>query len=329
LEAVGSWRSEWRLNQFDHDQIRAQCSRKGAILEENNMTAPITLTKHHGLGNDFLVLADVDVAASMNSAQRGALAQATCDRHRGIGADGLLFALPVGHPDAPKPTMGNEVIAMRLHNADGSIAEMSGNGIRCFAQAIIDAGVVPPGTIRISTDGGLRVVVGGASDASGTAHFRVDMGAAIVGEIEVPESIRAELGNARVLTVDVGNPHFVIERDIKTVNIATFGPTIEAPFLDTKLHGINVEVVALKPDSVDVLDMVVWERGVGVTQACGTGACATAVAAHRWGLVGKNSMVNMPGGAVGVELDGERITLVGPSQYICTITISSGVVNYG
>jgi diaminopimelate epimerase len=298
------------------------------------MTASISLTKHHGLGNDFLVLADVDLAASMNTAQRGALARAACDRHRGVGADGLLFALPVGHPDAPKSTSGksgpgNEVIAMRLHNADGSIAEMSGNGIRCFAQAIIDAGVVPPGTIRVATDGGPRVVVGGASDANGTAHFRVDMGTAIVSAIEIPESIRADLGNARVLTIDVGNPHIVIERDIATVNIATFGPTIEAPFLDTKLHGINVEVVAPLPDSVDVLDMVVWERGVGVTQACGTGACAAAVAAHRWGLVGKNSMVNMPGGAVGVELEGDRITLVGPSQYICTVTISSGIVNYG
>jgi diaminopimelate epimerase len=295
-------------------------------------SAPITLTKHHGLGNDFLVLADVEVAASMNTAQRAALAQATCDRHRGIGADGLLFALPVGHPDAAKTTHGNEaiaVIAMRLHNADGSIAEMSGNGIRCFAQAIIDAGVVPSGTIRIATDGGLRVVVGGASDANGTAHFRVDMGTAVINEIEIPDSIRADLGNARVLTVDVGNPHIVIERDPGSVNIATFGPMIEAPFLDTKLHGINVEVVGPQPDSVDVLDMVVWERGVGVTQACGTGACATAVAAYRWGLVGKNSMVNMPGGAVGVELDGDRITLVGPSQFICTITISSGVLNYG
>jgi diaminopimelate epimerase len=293
----------------------------------------LTLTKHHGLGNDFLVLADVDLAASMNTAQRAALARATCDRHRGIGADGLLFALPVGHPDAPpatnRTTHGGEVIAMRLHNADGSIAEMSGNGIRCFAQAVIDAGVVPAGTIRVSTDAGLRVVVGGASDATGTAHFRVDMGTAIVSAIEIPESLQALLGNARVLTVDVGNPHIVIERDPATVTIAEFGPEIEAPFLNTKLHGINVEVVAPQPDTVDVLDMVVWERGVGVTQACGTGACATAVAAHRWGLVGKNSMVNMPGGAVGVELDGDRITLVGPSQFICSITISSKLMTHG
>jgi diaminopimelate epimerase len=286
----------------------------------------ISLTKHHGLGNDFLVLADVDLAASLTTPQRAALARATCDRHRGIGADGLLFALPVGHLDAARGTQGNEAIAMRLHNADGSIAEMSGNGIRCFAQAIIDAGVVPAGTIRIATDGGLRVVVGGASDASGTAHFRVDMGAAIVSAIAIPESIGRHLGTSRVLTVDVGNPHIVIERDPASVNISVFGPLVEEPFLDTELHGINVEVVSLAPDSVDVLDMVVWERGVGVTQACGTGACATALAAHRWGLVGKHSMVNMPGGAVGVELDGDRITLVGPSQFICSLKVPSSLV---
>ena len=284
------------------------------------LPATFALTKHHGLGNDFLVLADVGVAASMTTAQRALLARAACDRHRGVGADGLLFALPVGHDDAPKSTGGDEVIAMRLHNADGSIAEMSGNGIRCFTQAVIDAGVVAGGTVRIATDGGLRVVVGSASDASGTAHFRVDMGTAIVNSIEIPNSIVDHLGSARVLSVDVGNPHIVIERDPTTVAIAEFGPVIEEPYLTTKLRGINVEVVGSRPGSVDVVDMVVWERGVGVTEACGTGACATAVAAHRWGLVGENSMVNMPGGAVGVELDGDRITLLGPSQFICSLT---------
>ncbi len=290
------------------------------------LPATLALTKHHGLGNDFLVLADLAVSASMTCAQRAKLAQTLCDRHRGIGADGLLFALPTGHADAPRLVHGDEAIAMRLHNADGSIAEMSGNGIRCFSQAVIDAGFVPAGTIRVATDGGLRVVVGGYSDAHGVAHFRVDMGTAKVSSIPVPESITEALGTTRVLTVDVGNPHIVIERDPAMVTIAEFGPMIEEPFLTTHLHGINVEVVAPKRDAVDVLDMVVWERGVGVTEACGTGACATAVAGHRWGLVGKNSMVNMPGGAVGIELDGDRITLVGPSQFICSLTVSSAMM---
>lgn len=290
------------------------------------LPAMLELTKHHGLGNDFLVLADIGVSASMTSAERAELARALCERHRGIGADGLLFALPVGHADGPKTTLGDEAIAMRLHNADGSLAEMSGNGIRCFAQAIIDGGLVPGGTIRIATDAGLRVVAGGPSDARGVAHFRVDMGMATVSSIEVPQSVTETLGMTRVLTVDVGNPHIVIERDPGSVRIAEFGPVIEKPFLATPLRGINVEVVSRQPGSVDVLDMVVWERGAGVTQACGTGACATAVAAHRWGLVGRNSMVNMPGGAVGVELDGDRVALVGPSQFVCSLTVPRGMI---
>lgn len=282
----------------------------------------VALTKHHGLGNDFLVLSDPEFASSLSGTQRAALAVAACDRHCGVGADGLLFALPIGHRDAPATPNGGAVIAMRLHNADGSVAEMSGNGIRCFSQAILDAALVDEGSIRVATDGGLRVVEGGRSDATGSAHFRVDMGVATVDTIGVPSSVSAELAGSRVMTVDVGNPHIVIERAPELVSIGSFGPAIEQPFLATETRGINVEVTSLQPNVSNVLDMVVWERGVGVTQACGTGACATAVAAHRWGLVGPKSTVSMPGGSVGVELDGNRVTLVGPSQFICSLVFS-------
>ena len=279
-----------------------------------DMTSPtISLSKHHGLGNDFLVFADSTAAAALPTEERAALARATCDRHRGIGADGLLFATPA-------PTDRTADITMVLHNADGSVAEMSGNGIRCFAQAVVDSGIVDSGTIRIATGAGLRVVEGECSDASGLAHFRVDMGAAMVGEIVIPSAARAAIGERRSMTIDVGNPHLVVEADRATfdaLDIAVFGAAVEAAFLTTEFHGINVEVVTQKTRTD--LDMVVWERGVGVTQACGTGAVASALAAYRWDLVDSTSNVHQPGGIAGVELRGDHAILIGPSQFICAL----------
>jgi diaminopimelate epimerase len=286
-------------------------------------TRMLTLTKHHGLGNDFIVLADQAIAAVMSGGERAALARAVCDRHRGVGADGLLFALPA-------PTDGSADVTMRLHNADGGIAEMSGNGIRCFAQAIVDAGIVAPGAIRVATDAGLRTVDGRASNTSGLAHFRVDMGSPATGPV-IPESA-SDAANViapnHVTTVDVGNPHIVVAVDharFGDVDIATFGPSVERAFLDGPTRGINVEVIALRPaadTSVKerpVIDMLVWERGVGVTQACGTGAVASAIAAHRWGLIDIVADVVQPGGTAGVEVHMDRAFLIGPTQFICTV----------
>lgn len=273
---------------------------------------PVTVTKHHGLGNDFLVLlclADDDEAPS---ALHGAtLARQLCDRHRGIGADGLLIASRCA------PSTDADV-QMRLHNADGSLAEMSGNGIRCFAQAVVDSGFRPAGTLRVQTGAGLRVLGVQPTDEFGTAQVRVDMGVAKVDSFEIPAELAELLGAHRATTVDVGNPHIVIERDPATVQIETFGPAVEAHF-KSQFGGINVEVVIARDG--DNVDMVVWERGVGVTQACGTGATATAIATNRWGLTGRRTVVRQPGGSATVELDGEQVTLTGPSQFVATCTM--------
>lgn len=281
---------------------------------------PVFLSKHHGLGNDFLVLLDLPGqtpgVSNLTVEQGAALARAACDRHRGIGADGLLIATP--GPDDERAD-----VTMRLHNADGSIAEMSGNGIRCFVQAVVDAKYAGPGTVRVATDAGLRVVEAERSDARGLTRIRVGMGDAKVDTIEVPRdaaAVIAAAGGGRVTTVDVGNPHIVIELDPATVDIAAFGPAVEAHFLATS-GGINVEVVAKSATDRGVIDMAVWERGVGVTQACGTGATAAALAARRWGIASDIVVVKQPGGMAGVEIDGdattgETATLVGPSQVI-------------
>ena len=274
--------------------------------------AHITVTKHHGLGNDFLVLLCLNATAPPPSLGAGTqLARQLCDRHRGIGADGLLVAsLPDSTSDAD--------VVMRLHNADGSVAEMSGNGIRCLAQAVVDSGFRPAGNLRVQTGAGLRVVGVEPTDEHGLAMVRVDMGVAKIDPFDVPPEVSEIIGVHRVTTVDVGNPHIVIERDPDTVDMATFGPAVEAHFM-SRFGGMNVEVVVARDR--DNVDMVVWERGVGITEACGTGATATAVATNRWGLTGNQTVVRQPGGSATVELNGEQVTLVGPSQFVASCTV--------
>jgi diaminopimelate epimerase len=312
------------------------------------MGSLVKIRKYHGLGNDFLVLLDVEghrgttkrVSLTDSGTESGgndgaALARAACNRHRGIGADGMLIV-------SAGPTDGSADITMRLHNADGSIAEMSGNGIRCFSQAVVDAGLAPVGTLRVQTDAGLRVVEVGATDADGIANIRVDMGIAKVDAFEVPAPVRALVqflgdSSACIATVDVGNPHLIVGVDPGVIDIATFdigafGPQVEQHFMDA-FGGINVHVVARSAEAVPlnlehtkpsaqenhdvaVLDMTIWERGVGITEACGTGATAVAVAAHGWGWVGAVSELRQPGGMARVEIAGEQLTLIGPSQFV-------------
>ena len=302
------------------------------------MRSLVKLRKYHGLGNDFLVLVDVaghqDLEVSLSGVEAASLARAACNRHRGIGADGLLIV-------SAGPSDGSADVSMRLHNADGSIAEMSGNGIRCFSQGVIDAGLAKAGTLRVHTDAGLRVVEVGKTDLDGIAKIRVDMGVAKVDSFEIPAHVLAlvaALGDssARVVTVDVGNPHLIVGVDPAVINIAAFdiaafGAAIEEHFMEA-FGGINVHVVA-EPDPSDqvrnmagsssgpsptVLDMTIWERGVGITEACGTGATAVAVAAHGWGWAGPVTELRQPVGSALVEIAGEHLILIGPSQFVCS-----------
>lgn len=282
------------------------------------------LTKHHGLGNDFLVLlgTGADLAGiGPDHAVRW------CDRHTGIGADGLLL----GVTDAPADDGGDVDLAMTLYNADGSRAEMSGNGIRCLAQAEVDRrGTLVEGTgeadLRIVTDGGLRTVAVRPGPDAASVVAAVDMGPALAGPrpdraptepVDDPVALAAE--PARSLGVDMGNPHLVLLVDDPTkVDVHRAGPYWEAGY-DA---GINVHAIARRPGTTDELDMAIWERGAGATQACGTGATAAAHAAHAWGLVGSRVTVHMPGGDVEVEV-GERMTLHGPSVRIATVEVEA------
>jgi diaminopimelate epimerase len=256
------------------------------------------LTKHHGLGNDFLVLLEPPPAVDL-----AVLARRVCDRRRGIGADGLLVARP-GRDGAD--------VTMELRNADGGRAEMSGNGIRCFAQAVWDAGLGET-TLTVATDAGIKVVrrVGSSGDSEVCAA--VDMGAVkLVGD--APEWVSGNVTAASLL--DVGNPHLVLlDPTLGDGQIAIEGPAIESKFVD----GVNVEWIRV--DASDEITLAVWERGAGQTEACGTGSCAAAAAAGAWGYVGSHVVVHNPGGDVVVDL-GETAVLTGPACRVAHVEIA-------
>jgi diaminopimelate epimerase len=268
----------------------------------------LLLTKHHGLGNEFIVVLDENNARL--PIIDGALARRLCDRSSGPGADGLIWG-------ETSPSAADVDVVMHLYNSDGSRAELSGNGLRCLAQAVAAAREDHALHLRVGTDAGTRVAVVDAGDDLQSVWVTVDMGHASAGP-PVPDEVAARVSR-RHRTVDVGNPHLVVVVDDPTsIDLATEGPWIEARF-DV---GINVEYIAVTEP--DTLRLTVWERGAGITQACGTGACAAAVAAHDWGLVGTEVRVAMPGGTADVVLGtspDDPITLAGPTSLIATIEL--------
>jgi diaminopimelate epimerase len=259
------------------------------------------LTKHHGLGNDFLVV------FHPGAEDLAVLAKRLCDRRRGIGADGML----VGEP------ADGYAARMVLFNADGSRAEMSGNGIRCFAQALAARrGDLDPQTIL--TDAGPRRVELWPTEDPLTILGAVDMGA--VGDLPEPDgwaAVGTDPGRP-VAHLDLGNPHTVVGvDDVHALDLAALGRLVPQ---------INLEVVSPGPQR-DAITMRVHERGAGVTEACGTGAAAAAWAAARWGLVDPDApqlVVHMDGGDARVTLHAPapgHVTLTGPATFVGTIEI--------
>jgi diaminopimelate epimerase len=257
------------------------------------------LTKHHGLGNDFLVLLDLAGDQPVDPADAVAL----CDRRSGIGADGLLLATA--------GTDGAE-LTMVLLNADGSRAEMSGNGIRCLVQAALQAGAVAGPVVTVRTDAGLRTVTVVDSSSPRDHRMSVEMGGA---KVLGPEPQWVGDGVARAVRVDVGNPHLVLEWTGGALPTGADLVAIGARIDGAVPGGANVELITAGRDGID---MVVYERGVGPTLACGTGACAVAAAAHEWGLAGDRAEVRMPGGAVDIEL-GDPVLLTGDTTSVASL----------
>ena len=277
-----------------HDTLRHD------TLRHDTMT--ITLTKHHGLGNDFLVL---DLAQGRPEVPWPALARRWCDRRRGIGADGLLL---LGIVDDAE-------LAMQLLNADGSVAEMSGNGIRCLAQAAFLAqGRSAPVDYVVHTDAGDRHVHVASVDGV-TIEASVEMGDVVLIDEPVDWHRVGADTHRPVAHVSVGNPHSVVGvEDVAAVDLVAIGSVV--PY-------VNLEIIEPGPEP-HAITMRVHERGAGVTEACGTGACASAWVAVSWGLVAgsvEEVLVHMDGGDARVRLADASATLIGPAVLIGTVQV--------
>jgi diaminopimelate epimerase len=252
------------------------------------------LAKHHGLGNAFLVL----IAPEGDGRVDAELARAACAAH---AADGLI---EVTAP--PSSARVHADVAMTLRNADGGRAELSGNGLRCVAQAVVRAGLVPGPGVTVLTDAGPRraTVVGDLH--APTVEVRVEMGPA------APLADGGDdLGARKAMGVSIGNPHRVLLFADDDEVAAAIRAVPANP-------DVNVELIVEGPEP-DAVTMRVVERGVGETLACGTGACAAAWAAHQWGLVGDIVTVHQRGGDAVVEV-GDAITLVGPATFEGTVS---------
>lgn len=266
------------------------------------------LSKHHGAGNDFLVL--LDPARQVIVIEE--LARAVCDRRTGVGADGLLHI--------ERPAEGDADFDLTVWNADGSVAETSGNGLRCAAQALVDAGLARP-DLSIRTGGAIRQLSVEAETAPGHRQVTVGMGKATLvseGASVIERLPAAALPATHAALVDVGNPHVVaVVEDLADLHERLMDTVAEA----AAGRPANLEVISI--DAADIR-MRVWERGVGETLACGSGSVAAAAAARQWGLVGDAVAVHTTGGTVNVALadDGEAL-LTGPAKYIARIEVES------
>ena len=262
--------------------------------------ATLRFKKMHGLGNDFVVLDARDGPVGLGPGQVRAIA----DRRRGIGCDQLLTIEP--------PANGRADAFMRIHNADGGEAGACGNGLRCVARLLMaESG---NDSVRVETVAG---VLEARAEASG--EVTVDMGSVGLEWQDIPLagpadtlSLDLSLGPLSApVAVSIGNPHAVFfVDDAEAILLDRLGPELERHDMFPEDANIGVAAV-IGPDR---LRYRVWERGVGITRACGSGACAAAVAAHRRGLAGRRVRLTLDGGDLAVEWhDSGRVSLTGPT----------------
>jgi diaminopimelate epimerase len=249
--------------------------------------------KYHGIGNDFVMLADPGDELELTPA----LVKGLCDRRFGIGGDGVIRVAP--------GTEGGDFF-MDYVNSDGSMGEMCGNGIRCLAVYARAEGLTDKEVIEVDTRAGRKVV-----SVLADGQVRVDMGPPIFTPAEIPvrwdgpDALHAKLELqdevVEAACVSMGNPHAVLfVDDLDPAPVTTLGPVIE--HLPTFPHGANVEFIDV--EAPDRVSMRVWERGSGETLACGTGACAAAVVARLLGGADETMTIALPGGELLVEWAG-------------------------
>lgn len=263
----------------------------------------IKITKMHGCGNDFVFM-DYDefIKTGMSLEE---LSKKLCERHFGVGADGLIIPVPYDGNDAD--------IEWRYYNSDGTTAQMCGNGMRCFARYVFDKGLIDKKSFAVKTLAGIK-----KPEILDSGLIKVNMGKPILQDDEIPFKGERQIGDFKITPVSMGNPHCVIFTDNTPLEMAQkYGAELENhPYFPQKT---NVEFV--KIISKNEIEMAVYERGCGITLACGTGACASVVATVLNNLTENNVKVNLPGGVVNIEWQGSKddtnhdIFLIGPAQY--------------
>ncbi len=287
----------------------------------------IRFTKGHGTGNDFVIVADPDGVLDLSEQQVAAL----CDRRFGIGGDGLLRVVRSAAIAEGAAILAEEPAAewfMDYRNADGSKAEMCGNGTRVFAKYLLDAGLAaisPGSTLPIGTRAGVRDLT-----ASGTG-FQVDLGRWRLNGSDVLVRARGLDVPRPGLGIDVGNPHVVVALsstdELESLDLSV-PPLLDPPLPD----GANIEFVVpadpLIVDGVGHIRMRVHERGVGETLSCGTGTAAAALAVRHWAgsRAPHHWRVEVPGGTLAVRMypteEGEHVALAGPAALVYTGSIT-------
>jgi diaminopimelate epimerase len=273
----------------------------------------LQFVKMHGAGNDFVLLDLFSAPNTRSDDEWSSLAQSMCDRHLGIGSDGLLLVLPSDVADA----------RMRMFNPDGSESASCGNGIRCFGRFLHDRYGMGEDGLTVETGAGISGI-----SVHGDGTVTVDMGRPIFTPAEIPTAVDGGDALDLSLTIDgeplavscvsMGNPHavtFVEVGQLEDYPLETMGPKVERYGLFPERTNFEVcEVLDERSMRVRV-----WERGAGITLACGTGACASAVVATRSGLVRPPVSVELPGGVLSIDWqEGGSVMMTGPTAYVFT-----------
>jgi diaminopimelate epimerase len=268
----------------------------------------IPFTKMHGIGNDFVLIDNRAGDLELSPDTIRALA----DRRFGVGCDQVLVAAGARSPDAD--------VVMQIFNSDGSSAGQCGNGLRCFAIFMRDAGAMTRGEARIDTPGGVvraQILESGAVRATMGEPPRLDpVQVPLLGYQQAPE-YAVQVDGAQVLlgAVSMGNPHAVLTvANVHSAPVSALGPAIQA--LEAFPDGVNVGFMQII--SRDQIRLRVFERGVGETLACGSGACAAVVVGQVQGKLDSQVQVNLPGGALGIEWQGpgHPVIMSGPTAFV-------------
>jgi diaminopimelate epimerase len=278
--------------------------------------AELRIWKYHGTGNDFVMLEDLDEERPLVPG----LVAALCDRHRGVGADGVIRVT--------RGSAEGEDFFMDYRNADGSLAEMCGNGIRCLGKLVFERGFTTATDLEIGSRDGRKHLSLDVDDGV-VRNVTVGMGPPAFARRDIPmqgppdqpfltEPFDVDGRTFKATAVSMGNPHLVlfVEEDPDDVDVRAIGPRIEH---DARFpEKTNVEFVAALDGGVQAR---VWERGSGETMACGTGACAALVASNEAGLVPARAEVRFPGGTLLVERTEDEVFLTGPAERVFEATI--------